>query len=104
MMKIAFVSQPIDTILPPYQTSVGTCTYGAASEMARFCDVMVYGTRDRHKDFPTDFLQESVRFKFFSVPRSDRLAAKAGEKYSKMFPSSSPASSSKWLFRAFGRQ
>jgi glycosyltransferase involved in cell wall biosynthesis len=103
-MKIAFVSQPFDTILPPYQTSVGACTYGAASEMAKFCDVMVYGTRDRHKDFPADFLQDSVRFQFFFVPRSDRLAAKAREKYSKMFPSSSPASSSRWLFRAFGGQ
>jgi glycosyltransferase involved in cell wall biosynthesis len=104
MMKIAFVSQPIDTILPPFQSSVGACTYGAASEMKKFCDVVVYGTRDRHKEFPADLLQESVRFRFFSVPLSDRLAAKAGEKYSKVFPSSSPASSSKWLFRAFGRQ
>ena len=103
-MKIAFVSQPIDTILPPYQTSVGACTYGAASDMTKFCDVVVYGTRDRHKDFPANFLRESVRFRLFSVPFADRLAAKAGEKYSKIFPASSPASSSKWLFRDFGRQ
>jgi glycosyltransferase involved in cell wall biosynthesis len=103
-MKIAFVSQPIDTILPPFQSSVGACTYGAASAMAKFCDVMVYGTRDRHQDFPAEFQQAGVRFQFFSVPLSERVAAKAGEKYSKIFPSSSPASSSKWLFRAFGRQ
>jgi glycosyltransferase involved in cell wall biosynthesis len=38
------------------------------------------------------------------VPLSDRLAAEAKRKYSKVFPSSSPASSSKWLYRAFGRQ
>src|SRR5690242_14989091 len=100
-MKIAFVNQPIDTILPPYQTSVGACTYGAASSLAKFCEVIVYGTRDRHKDFPAEFREQNVRFRFFSVPLSDRLAAKAGEKYSKVFPSSSPASSSKWLFRAF---
>lgn len=103
-MKIAFVNQPIDTILPPYQSSVGACTYGAASALAKFCDVVVYGTRDRHKDFPADFRQENTRFQFLSVPLSNRLAAKAAAKCSKIFPSSAPASSSQWLFRAFGRQ
>jgi glycosyltransferase involved in cell wall biosynthesis len=103
-MKIAFVSQPIDTILPPHQSSVGACTFGAAFAMGKFCDVVVYGTRDRHKDVPGKFQKENVRFHFFSVPASDRLASKAAEKYSKISPSSSPASSSKWLFRAFGRQ
>lgn len=103
-MKIAFISQPIDTILPPYQSSVGACTYGAAFAIAKFCDVVVYGTRDRHQDFPGEFQKENVRFHFFSVPILDRLASKAAEKYSKISPSSSPASSSKWLFRAFGRQ
>jgi glycosyltransferase involved in cell wall biosynthesis len=104
MMKIAFVNQPIDTILPPYQSSVGACTYGAAIALSQFCEVVVYGTRDRHKHFPGDFREQNVHYKFLSVPLSDRLAAKAGEKYSKVRPSSSPASSSKWLFRAFGRQ
>jgi glycosyltransferase involved in cell wall biosynthesis len=103
-MRIAFVNQPIDTILPPYQSSVGACTYGAACTLGNSCEVVVYGTRDRHKDFPADFRERNVHFRFFSVPLSDRLAVKTGEKYSKVFPSSSPASSSKWLFRAFGRQ
>lgn len=103
-MKIAFVNQPIDTILPPYQTSVGACTYGAACSLSKSCEVVVYGTRDRHKDFPADLRERDVHFRFFPVPRADRFAAKAGEKYSKLFPSSSPASSSKWLFRRFGRQ
>ena len=103
-MRIAFVNQPIDTILPPYQSSVGACTYGAACSLGNSCEVVVYGTRDRHKDFPADVRERNVHFRFVSVPVSDRLAAKAGEKYSKVFPSSSPASSSKWLFRAFGRQ
>jgi glycosyltransferase involved in cell wall biosynthesis len=103
-MRIAFVNQPIDTILPPYQTSVGACTYGAACALAKSCDVVVYGTKDRHRDFPDDFRERNVHFRFFSVPPSDRLAAKAKEKYSKLFPVSLPASSSAWLFRAFGRQ
>ena len=103
-MRIAFVNQPIDAILPPYQSSVGACTYGAACSLSRFCEVIVYGTRDRHKDWPADFRDQNVHFRFLSVPLSDRLAAKAKEKYSKLFPSSSPASSSGWLFRTFGRQ
>jgi glycosyltransferase involved in cell wall biosynthesis len=103
-VKVAFVNQPIDTILPPYQSSVGACTYGAACSLSKFCEVIVYGTRDRHKDWPADFRDQNVHFQFLSVPRSDRLAAKAKEKYSKLFPSSSPASSSEWLFRTFGRQ
>jgi glycosyltransferase involved in cell wall biosynthesis len=103
-MKIAFVNQPIDTILPPFQSSVGACTYGAATEMAKFCEVVVYGTRNKHKEFPSDLRKENVRFHFLPVPVSDRLAAKAAEKFSKIFPSSSPASSSRWLFQTFGCQ
>jgi glycosyltransferase involved in cell wall biosynthesis len=103
-MRIAFVNQPIDTILPPYQNSVGACTYGAACSLGNYCDVVVYGTRGRHKSLPSDFRKQKVHFRFFSVPLSDRLAAGAKRKYSKVFPSSSPASSSKWLYRAFGRQ
>jgi glycosyltransferase involved in cell wall biosynthesis len=103
-MKIAFVNQPIDTILPPYQSSVGACTYGAACSISKFGEVVVYGTKERHKDFPTDFRERNVHFRFFPVPLVDRLAAKAKEKYCKLFPACSPASSSKWLFRAFGRQ
>jgi glycosyltransferase involved in cell wall biosynthesis len=103
-VKVAFVNQPIDTILPPYQTSVGACTYGPACSLSKSCEVVVYGTRNRHKDFPADFREQNVHFRFFPVPLSDRFAAKAKKKYSDLFPSSSPASSSDWLFRTFGRQ
>ena len=34
-MKVAFVNQPIDTILPPRQNSVGACTYGVAPILAQ---------------------------------------------------------------------
>ena len=103
-MRIAFVNQPIDTILPPYQDSVGACTYGAACSLSNYCEVVVYGTSDQHKGYPTDFRKHNVQFRFFSVPLSDRLVVKAKWKYSKVFPLSSPPSSSKWLYRAFGRQ
>jgi glycosyltransferase involved in cell wall biosynthesis len=103
-MRIAFVNQPIDTILPPYQSSVGACTYGAARSLAKSCDVVVYGTSSRHKEFPSDYSENNVQFKFFSVPFADHVTAKAKEKISKLFPSGSPASGSQSLFRAFGRQ
>jgi glycosyltransferase involved in cell wall biosynthesis len=103
-MRIAFVNQPIDTILPPYQSSVGACTYGAASSLSKVCDVVVYGTRDRHKTFPAHYRERNIDFQFFAVPLADRIAVKTREKYSKLVPACSPASSSKWLFRAFGRQ
>jgi glycosyltransferase involved in cell wall biosynthesis len=103
-LKIAFVNQPIDTILPPYQSSIGACTYGAACSLSKSCDIIVYGTRDRHKNFSADFREQNVHFRFFPVPLSDRLAVKAKDKCAKFFPSTSPASSSEWLFRAFGRQ
>jgi glycosyltransferase involved in cell wall biosynthesis len=103
-MRIAFVNQPIDTILPPYQSSVGACTYGAACSLAKSCDVVVYGTSSRHKAFPSDYSENNVQFKFFSVPFADHVVAKAKEKFSKLFPSCSPTSGSDLLFRAFGRQ
>src|ERR1700757_2770888 len=103
-MRIAFVNQPIDTILPPYQTSVGACTYGAACSLAKFCEVIVYGTINRHEGWPADFREQNVHFRFFPIPLSDQLAATIKNKCCKLFPSCSPASSSEWLFRAFGQQ
>lgn len=101
-MKIAFVNQPIDTILPPFQSSVGACTYGVACSLPKSCEVLVYGAKDRHKDSPSDFWKEHVHFRFLPLPLSDRLASKARNEYSKLFPINSPASSSNWLFRGFG--
>ena len=103
-MRIAFVNQPIDTILPPYQSSVGACTYGVAGALSKVCNVLVYGTRDRHRDFPSDYREGNVHFRFLAIPFAERIGAKAREKYSKLVPASAPASSSKWLFRGFGRR
>ena len=54
-MKVAFVNQPIDTILPPRQNSVGACTYGVAPILAKSCEVVVYGSRDSIKDWDRSF-------------------------------------------------
>ena len=42
-MRIAFVNQPIDTIIPPNQNSVGACTYWVAHPLAQSAEVLVYG-------------------------------------------------------------
>jgi hypothetical protein len=67
-MKIAFVNQAVDSILPPYQTSVGACTYGAACCLAKFCEVIVYGLQDSNIGASTDFVERGVSFRF--VPSS----------------------------------
>ena len=47
-MKIGFVNQPFDTIIPPGQNSVGYYTYGVACELAKSCKVIVYGLQANH--------------------------------------------------------
>ena len=103
-MKIGFVNQPIDTVLPPYQNSVGACTYGAACSLSKSSEVIVYGTSHHHKDLPTEFQEQNVHFRFFPLPFLDRLAGKAGRIYSQLVPLSPPASSSKLFYRTFGRR
>jgi glycosyltransferase involved in cell wall biosynthesis len=102
-MKIAFVNQPIDTILPPFQTSVGACTYGLASSLANFCDVTVYGLKDRNEGAGRDARCPNVRFRFLPSAKSDRLMSRAREAYSKLHQLKTPASSSRWSYPAFGR-
>ena len=41
-MKIAFVNQPLDGVLPPNQNSIGIWTYEVARRLSRSCDVTVY--------------------------------------------------------------
>lgn len=44
-MRIAFVSQALDAVLPPKQNSVGIWTYQTARLLARRHDVMVVSRR-----------------------------------------------------------
>ena len=48
-MKVAFVSQPMDGVLPPYQNSIGISTYEMAKRVSRICDVIVYIKTDEYK-------------------------------------------------------
>lgn len=42
-MKVAYVNQPIDSLLPPHQNSIGIWTYRVASFVAQEMSVGVYG-------------------------------------------------------------
>jgi glycosyltransferase involved in cell wall biosynthesis len=103
-MKIAFINQPIDRIVPPFQSSIGICTYGVARSLARWSEVVVYGLQDRHPDLEPETVDGNVLFRFIPSTSSDRLLYKARTKYSKLVQTSSPISTSGWLYPDFGRQ
>ncbi len=103
-MRVAFVNQPIDVILPPYQTSVGACTYGTVGCLAKFCEVVVYGQQHRHGGAPTYLVDRGVRFHFFPPNMRDRVLYKTGRELMKLGMTTTPASSAAWSFPAYGRQ
>ncbi len=103
-MKIAFVNQPIDLILPPYQSSVGACTYGAACSLAKLSEVIVYGLKDAHKGIPAELVDCGVRFRFFPASTRDRISYKVRAKLAKYGLRMTPASSATWAHPEFGRQ
>lgn len=102
-MKIAIVGQPIDTILPPYQNSVGACTYGAACSLAQSNEVTVYGLQDRH-NAGSELHHRGVRFRFVPSTASDRLLFALRNKLAKIVRLLSPVSTSRWLFPGYGRR
>jgi glycosyltransferase involved in cell wall biosynthesis len=103
-MKVAFVNQAIDTIIPPGQNSVGACTYGVVNILAKSCDVVVYGAKYGNRAQGTEVSANGVRYKFFTTARSDRWLFEARTKYSWVAPSAPPMSTSSLLFPSFARQ
>src|SRR5271154_5460412 len=71
IMKIAIVSQPLDTIMPPYQNSVGACTYGVALPLSEAAEVLIYGLKDRQGDLPSHF-GERIHLRLFAATSLDR--------------------------------
>ena len=72
MMKIAFVNQPIDTIIPPNQNSVGACTYWVARPLAQSAEVLVYGLTDNHGNPASESRESGIDFRFFPATRKDK--------------------------------
>jgi len=103
-MKVAFVNQAIDTIIPPGQNSVGACTYGVANILAKSCDVVVYGAKSNNLAQGNEVSAHGVKYKFFTTARSDRWLLDARTKYSKLAPSAPPMSTSSLLYPSFAKQ
>ncbi len=103
-MKIAFVNQPIDTIIPPNQNSVGACTYWVARPLAQTAKVLVYGLTDNHVNPASEAAESGIDFRFFSATRRDKFLFNIQRKVAKLFARSSPISTSRWLFPDYGRR
>jgi glycosyltransferase involved in cell wall biosynthesis len=103
MMKIAFVNQPIDTIIPPNQNSVGACTYWVARPLAQSAEVLVYGLTDNHGNPASEGRKSGIDFRFFPATRRDKWRFSLLQKLAKIFPGSTPISTSRWLFPDYGR-
>lgn len=48
-MKIAFVNQPFDQLVPPHQNSIGLWTFHIAPHIAKSSSVLVYGKRHAYQ-------------------------------------------------------
>ena len=103
-MKIAFVNQPLDTIIPPNQNSVGACTYWVARPLAQSANVLVYGLTDNHGNPASEGRESGIDFRFFPATREDKWRFSLLKKLAKLFPRSTPISTSRWLFPDYGRQ
>jgi glycosyltransferase involved in cell wall biosynthesis len=103
-MKIAFVSQPFDQILPPYQNSVGACTHGIARPLANNAEVLVYGIAE--KQHITDNLRAEnpgIEFRFFPSTKLDKIKFLLHGMLRKFSPLA-PISSSNLMFPDYGRR
>jgi glycosyltransferase involved in cell wall biosynthesis len=109
-MKIAFVNQPADRIIPPIQSSIGACTHGISRPLAQECSVIVYGSTVRaHQDLGRDYYQDGVHFRFFPSTRYEKLLFKLWWRYARLVQllnrgMKPPISTSSWIYPDFGKQ
>lgn len=116
-MKVAFVNQPICSLLKPYQSSVGACTYGLAVPLAHQNEVIAYGRKQTvnahfHPDIETDFYEAGIRFRFLPSSTPDHLLSKAGRAFFELVPFApafnhgmKPApSTSRWRYPCYTRR
>ncbi len=107
-LKIAFVSQYCDTLIPPYQNSVGGCTYGVVRPLAECCQIITYGIKHSEK-LKRDYCDRGVHYKFLSPSRLDLWLFERFQKYGKFIKlfnggMISPPSTSNWVFPMYGRE
>jgi glycosyltransferase involved in cell wall biosynthesis len=102
-MKIAFVTYPTATLLPPYHGTMGATIYVIASMLAKSCEVLVYGLEDYQRGAKSG-IYEGARYRFFRSSVKDRLLLTARDRLSRLVQIAAPVSTSDLLFPSFGRQ
>lgn len=103
-MKIAFVNQPFDTILPPNQNSVGGCTYGLAQALSRTCGIFIYGMTDSQKTLVPGPEDAQLKCRFIESRPWDRLVFQAMQKYRRVATHATLLSASSHLYPDYGQQ
>lgn len=103
-MKIAFVAQPFDTVVPPGLNSVGYYTYGVARPLARTCDVLVYGLEDFHSGHRAEICLSQPELRLLPSAESDKRRYHARMLLGKVLDFKEPPSTSMQLFPRYGRQ
>jgi glycosyltransferase involved in cell wall biosynthesis len=108
-MRVAFVNQAIDRILPPIQNSVGACTYGLGGALADRVDLTVYGRRNaQYGTVAERETHDGMHFRFRDAPRADRALFRYYDRFSPRLRSlnhgmNPPVSSSPALFPIYTR-
>ena len=102
-MNIAFVTYPTAALLPPYHGSMGATIYAIARDLAKTCNVVVYGLADSQAGAKSGFY-EGVEYRFIPSSASDRLIGKIRKAALKLVPLTTPISTSGALFPSFGRK
>ena len=61
-MKVAFVNQPFDQLVPPHQNSIGLWTFHVAPHIAKSSEVVVFGKRHMYQR--ESYKHENVEYRF----------------------------------------
>jgi glycosyltransferase involved in cell wall biosynthesis len=108
-MRVAFVNQPIDRVLPPIQNSVGACTYGLGGALAERVDLTVYARRNaQFGDAAGRETHNGMHFRFRASPKVDGALFRYYDRYSPWLRSlnhgmNPPVSSSPALYPIYTR-
>lgn len=103
-MRVAFVNQPVDTILPPNQNSVGGCTYGAARALSRFCSIVIFGLKESQYALRPEAKDAVLQCRFIKSSAVDRWVFNVMGKLRRVAPRASLLSVSDLLYPDYGRQ
>lgn len=97
-MKIAFITQPFDEVLPPNHNSIGILIYESARRLARSCEVTVYikGGWFRKKET----CEQGVRYQRIPVGL-DKALQRLLACFSRFFNAKRPPYASKLYYRGY---